>query len=356
MKKNSDRLFVLFTLLATVLAGCNMPRNAADSEPDVTQAYQTVSARLTEAATLTPRVTATQPPTATPATSTPTSPVTPGTVTATVKATSAPTTGAKLCDQAAPGVPIDVTVPDDTKFKPGEGFTKTWRLQNNGTCTWTKNYSLAVFSGDAMDAPDSVPMPSNVAPGQSVDISVDLTAPDSAGTYQGNWKLRNQDDAWFGIGPGGSSPFWVRIVVTGSADTPTVTPTGATAYPPDDDGVPDILVSGNGSMLPDDQVNLDTNQLNPGSGEDLKYHIEGERPLLSPLGSTLVSVYGSGTPTFDDCQGAAFVNSPVRLRQVSAGTYVCFRTDKGHYGWLRLVGLDPNSGALSLQFQTWNNP
>jgi hypothetical protein len=35
---------------------------------------------------------------------------------------------------------------------------------------------------------------------------------------------------------------------------------------------------------------------------------------------------------------------------------VCFRTDQGHYGWLRLIGLDPNSGALSLQFQTWNNP
>ncbi len=238
MKRNSYRLFVLLILLATVLAGCNMPRSEADAEPDVTQAYQTVAARLTQAATLTPRVTATQAPTATPATTTPTSPVTPGTVTATVKATSASTTGAKLCDQAAPGVPIDVTVPDDTEFEPGENFTKTWRLQNNGTCTWTKDYSLAVFSGEAMDAPDSVPMPSNVAPGQSVDISVDLTAPDSAGTYQGNWKLRNEDDAWFGIGPGGSSPFWVRIVVTGSAVTPTVTPTGATPYPSDDDRHP----------------------------------------------------------------------------------------------------------------------
>ena len=356
MKRNFYRTFVLFILLVTGLAGCNMPRNEAASEPDVTQAYQTVAARLTEAATLTPQVTATQIPTATPVTTTPTSPVTPGTVTATVRATSAPTTAAKLCDQAAPGVPIDVTVPDDTKYEPGENFTKTWRLQNNGTCTWTKAYTLAVFSGDAMDAPDSVALPSNVAPGESVDVSVDLTAPDTAGTYQGNWKLRNKDGAWFGIGPGGSSPFWVRIVVTGSAAAPSVTPTGPTPYPSDGTDVPDVLVSGSGSMDPEDRVNLDTNQVNTGSGEDLRYHIEGERPLLSPLGSTLVSVYGSGAPTLESCQGSAFVNSPVRLRQVSAGTYVCYRTDKGHYGWLRLIGLDTNTGALSLQFSTWNNP
>jgi len=31
----------------------------------------------------------------------------------------------------------DVTVPDGTTFAPGATFTKTWRLKNSGTCTWT---------------------------------------------------------------------------------------------------------------------------------------------------------------------------------------------------------------------------
>lgn len=332
-----------------------MPRTDAAAEPDVTQAYQTVSARLTEAATLTPpAATATQIPTATQAAATSTSQAT--AATSTVRPTNAPTTQAKLCDQAAPGVPIDVTVPDDTQMQPGEDFTKTWRLQNTGTCTWTKDYSLAVFSGEAMDAPSSVPVPSSVAPGQSVDISVDLTAPGTAGTYQGNWKLRNKEGAWFGIGPGGSSPFWVRIVVSGTSTTPSVTPTGGTPYPSDTTPTPGVLVSGSTPLLPDDRINLDTSQINTGAGEDLEYLIDGERPLLSPLGSTLVAVHGGSTPSFVACQGSAFVNSPVRLRQQTAGTYVCYRTDQGLYGWVRLIGLDSDTETLSIQYQTWANP
>ena len=47
----------------------------------------------------------------------------------------------RACDQAA--FIRDVTVPDGSPFAPGETFTKTWRLQNTGTCTWTtSNYTL----------------------------------------------------------------------------------------------------------------------------------------------------------------------------------------------------------------------
>src|SRR5512143_3278895 len=31
----------------------------------------------------------------------------------------------------------DVTVPDGTSYAPGTTFTKTWRLKNIGSCTWT---------------------------------------------------------------------------------------------------------------------------------------------------------------------------------------------------------------------------
>ena len=354
MKINFNRLLVLFVILAVGLAGCNMPRSDEAAEADVTQAYQTVAARLTEAATLTPPVTKTSAPTATTPVTTPTSRATAATPTA--KATSAPTSQAKLCDQAAPGVPIDVTIPDDTKMQSGQAFTKTWRLQNTGTCTWTKDYSMAVFSGEAMGAPSVVQMPSSVAPGQAVDISVDLTAPNTAGTYQGNWKLRNKEGAWFGIGPGGSSPFWVRIVVSGSAATPSVTSSVGTPYPPDSTPAPGVLVSGSTSMLLLDRINFDTGLINTGAGEDLGYVVDGERLLLAPLGSALVAVHGSGTPSFSACQGSAFVNTPIRLRQQDPGTYLCYRTDQGLFGWVRLISLDADTGALSIEYLTWANP
>lgn len=155
-----------------------------------------------------------------------------------------PTQSAKLCNQAAPGVPIDVTIPDDTRMEPGKTFTKTWRLVNTGTCSWSTDYTISVFSGEPMGAPPGVSLPNNVAPGQSVDVSVDLVAPQAAATYQGNWKLRNANGEWFGIGPNGNSPFWVKIIVAGTpvgTITPTVTGTPGTPYP---GGNPGVLVSG----------------------------------------------------------------------------------------------------------------
>jgi len=38
----------------------------------------------------------------------------------------------------------DVTVPDGTKMEPGDDFTKTWRLLNAGTCSWTTAYRLVL--------------------------------------------------------------------------------------------------------------------------------------------------------------------------------------------------------------------
>ena len=113
----------------------------------------------------------------------------------------------------------DVTVPDGTKMEPGDDFTKTWRLLNAGTCSWTTAYRLVFVSGDRMQAPLSVGMPGNVNPGQTVDISADMIAPTGNGEYQGYWSLRNAAGATFGIGAQAQGVFWVRIRVTGPAHT-----------------------------------------------------------------------------------------------------------------------------------------
>ena len=150
---------------------------------------------------------------------------TPATVTPTKSATPVPST----CDRAQ--FVSDVTVPDGTSFQPNSTFNKTWRLKNVGTCTWT-NYSLIFDSGEKMGGPDSAVIPTSVAPGQTVDITISLTAPATAGTFRGYWKLKNGSGVPFGIGSAGTKSFWVEIKVAGTAVTPVVTVTPGTPVTP----------------------------------------------------------------------------------------------------------------------------
>ena len=71
-----------------------------------------------------------------------------------------------------------------------------------------------------MDAPASVQLTAGtVNPGQNIDVSVDMTAPASEGTYRGNWKLREPGDELFGIENSSSGLFWVEIEVKEPAPT-----------------------------------------------------------------------------------------------------------------------------------------
>ena len=108
----------------------------------------------------------------------------------------------------------DVTIPDGTYITSGAAFVKTWRLKNVGTCTWDTSYALVFDSGTQMGTTTAVPMPKFVSPGQSVDLTVTLTAPSGAGTYRGYWKLRSSSGQLFGIGSSFSSAFWVEIRVS----------------------------------------------------------------------------------------------------------------------------------------------
>ena len=105
-------------------------------------------------------------------------------------------------------------MPDGTQFSPDEKFTKTWRLENTGTCAWTPDYRLVFAEGDRRGAPTELPLTAtNVPAGSEVVVSVDLTAPASNGNYRGDWKLRNASGQVFGLGEAGDKTFWVRIDV-----------------------------------------------------------------------------------------------------------------------------------------------
>ena len=111
----------------------------------------------------------------------------------------------------------DVSIPDGSTVAAGSTFTKTWRLRNIGTCTWTTGYVLIFDHGERMEAPDTTPLTTgSVPPNGTVDVSVTLRAPATPGTYQADFRLRSSDNVSFGIGATGQNTFWVRIVVSQS--------------------------------------------------------------------------------------------------------------------------------------------
>lgn len=230
MQKTS-KLLSLLTLCVLLLSACNMPAAGVTTPTDnpgavQTAAAQTVQALQTQLAgtqaptqplpTLPPANTPV-PPTAVISTNTPPPPVP---VIPTLTSAPVQTTP---CDRA--GFDADVTIPDGTAIAPGATFTKTWRLRNTGTCTWSTGYKLVFVSGAAMGGPASQALTKSVAPQETIDISVNLTAPSANGKQRGEWQLENASGARFGVGANAKSTFWVEINVGGTA-----TVTGMPSY------------------------------------------------------------------------------------------------------------------------------
>lgn len=120
-----------------------------------------------------------------------------------------PTQTGTPCNRAS--FVADVTVPDDTTFFVEKPFTKTWRLKNVGTCTWTSAYQLVFDSGERMSGPESQQLTTGtVAPGETIDISVNMIAPALAGTYKSNWKIKDDKGGTFALSSG---PFWVQVKI-----------------------------------------------------------------------------------------------------------------------------------------------
>jgi len=117
----------------------------------------------------------------------------------------------------------DVTIPDGTIIPANATFKKTWKIRNSGQSTWTTDYALVFIDGATMSTLSSISMPEVVAPGATVNISVDMTAPNEPGAYRGYWKLKAPGGATFGVPPNDGA-LWVDIYVEGDAPPVTATP------------------------------------------------------------------------------------------------------------------------------------
>lgn len=226
MKITTNTILILFGIIALVMVAClplavlaapllqqNQPVPVDSAATVQAMVTQTIVAMTQNAPTQTP-IPATA--TSVPATNTPVPTNTPLPTATTVS----------YCDWVT--FIKDVSIPDGTRLTAGETFTKTWRLKNRGTCTWTSDYMLVFTGGEQMGGTTAVRLPGNVAPGQTVDVSITLTAPANRGHYTGYWMLRSPSGVLFGYGESANKAFYVDIK---TEDLPHGTVTGNFYYP-----------------------------------------------------------------------------------------------------------------------------
>jgi hypothetical protein len=202
-----------------LITACSSSDGEASPTPEpetvLTAAAETANVQLTELAELEP--TNTPAPDTGAESQTPAATIDPGTqlnpdVQAFPTATPA-TGGVDFAEFSA-----DVTIPDGTDFDSGAAFTKVWQLRNSGTNTWTPDYRLAFFTGEQMSAPAEVHLSGNVPPGETIDVGVEMVAPQEVGTHTGFWKMQDSAGQFF------EYAVFVQIDVVGDAPSGTPLP------------------------------------------------------------------------------------------------------------------------------------
>lgn len=203
--KTKTIIAAFFTIF--LISAC-APATPAVPTPDVnvarTSAAYTVVAEFTlTAAAFTPT---SAPPTETPIPEEPSA-----TPTVFVVVTNPQGTELSICDKYQWGADVDVNIPDDTQMTPGQAFTKTWRIKNIGSCTWGSGYKL-VYAGYTVNLNgkgDAIPAP--IQPGQTVDVTVQFTAPNEKGEFVSAWTLQN--DKGYTFFGNENKPLYVKILV-----------------------------------------------------------------------------------------------------------------------------------------------
>ena len=112
----------------------------------------------------------------------------------------------------------DVTVPDDTPMTPGQTFTKTWLVQNTGTCAWEAGFKFAFAEGNSMNG-STYTLTKTVSPGTQTELSIPMTAPSTTGSVTGSWRMSTSNGVFFG------NLVWVTISIASPTGTETETPT-----------------------------------------------------------------------------------------------------------------------------------
>lgn len=225
-------ILALGAILITACGGGNVPDATPTFSVDQIQTFAvaTFASDLTMTAIAAP--TDTPEPTQTPAPTLPVATSTGGTPFGLGTSPAAPVGGAASTSSCY-GLSFvsDVSIPDNTQMDPGETFTKTWKVQNTGSCAWDAGFKFQSTGGNNMGA-TAFTLPSAVAAGATYDISVPMTAPNTAGTVRGNWRMSTAAGQFFGdevfvvivVGSGGAAPAATNTTAPAATAEASATP------------------------------------------------------------------------------------------------------------------------------------
>ncbi|HET6845423.1 MAG TPA: NBR1-Ig-like domain-containing protein [Anaerolineales bacterium] len=148
--------------------------------------------------------------------------------TTTPRAASSPTTPVLTAISGTPGCMglrfvRDVTIPDNTEMNPAQVFTKSWQVENTGTCAWKPGFRVVLIGGVAMGG-SPFKVVQTVGPGGSIQVSIKMVAPtNQTGVVQGTWKLSDENGAPFGD--------YLSVVIVVKGRTPSTPSSTATKAP-----------------------------------------------------------------------------------------------------------------------------
>jgi len=107
----------------------------------------------------------------------------------------------------------DVTIPDGTQVMVGEHLDKRWKVENNGTCNWDKDYRLKLVAGLSLSASSEQALYPARAKTEAT-IRLAFIAPDTPGVYRSAWQAYSPQGEAFG------DPFFIEIVVGQASTSP----------------------------------------------------------------------------------------------------------------------------------------
>ncbi|MCJ7626446.1 MAG: NBR1-Ig-like domain-containing protein [Anaerolineaceae bacterium] len=228
----------------------------------------------------------------------------------------------------------DVDVPEGEIFQPGEKFEKSWRMINSGTTKWTKDYALIFVSGSEMQSPGSVPLTAEIAPGETVEITIELVAPEDYGTYIGQYMLQNADGLAFGTGELTDNSFYVLINVGDPGFT------HANGW--------DV------NLKADECFDFDDGYPSMDDEEACDFSISAAPDanmveFVSPVAAFGFDRVLGTEPRLTYCMDAR-VSSGNRIVGIE-GWYVCYRTNQDRYGWIYIKSIE--NGEIRFDWKTF---
>jgi len=196
------KVLIVLVLLCAMVSACNFPlefgypeEDVGDAVAETVEALEKAEAEAEEpepvlelAPTYTPMPTNTPEPTYTAEATLTDEPTATVEATEDAEATSTPCYSAYFVSESKPY--------DGTKMSPGESFTKSWTLRNVGWCNWKSNFVLDFddeSGGHQMGGPDVQTIGKKVKPNGEVKITLNLKAPNKAGTHYSKWNLQTNE-------------------------------------------------------------------------------------------------------------------------------------------------------------------